>query len=56
MAVPKNSFPGVISALIQDDPDFSEQPPLVLIHDGGGATVNYYYLGELERQVWGISI
>ncbi|KAK5632491.1 hypothetical protein RRF57_008205 [Xylaria bambusicola] len=47
--------PGVISALIQDDPEFSEQPPLVLIHDGGGTTVNYYYLADLERHVWGIS-
>ncbi|KAI1176856.1 Alpha/Beta hydrolase protein [Nemania sp. FL0916] len=46
---------GVIPALIQDDPEFSELPPLVLIHDGGGTTVNYYYLGDLERHVWGIS-
>jgi pimeloyl-ACP methyl ester carboxylesterase len=46
---------GVIPALIQDDPEFSELPSLVLIHDGGGTTVNYYYLGELERHVWGIS-
>ncbi|RYC54509.1 hypothetical protein CHU98_g11701 [Xylaria longipes] len=46
---------GVIPALIQDDPEFSELPSLVLIHDGGGTTVNYYYLGDLERHVWGIS-
>ncbi|KAI0548948.1 Alpha/Beta hydrolase protein [Xylaria curta] len=46
---------GVIPALIQDDPEFSELPPLILIHDGGGTTVNYYYLGDLERHVWGIS-
>ncbi|KAI0532817.1 acetyl-CoA synthetase-like protein [Xylaria digitata] len=46
---------GVIPALIQDDPDFSELPPLILIHDGGGTTINYYYLGDLERHVWGIS-
>ncbi|KAI0799941.1 Alpha/Beta hydrolase protein [Xylaria sp. FL0064] len=46
---------GVISALIQDDPEFAESPSLVLIHDGGGTTVNYYYLGDLERPVYGIS-
>ncbi len=46
---------GVIPALIQDDPEFSELPSLVLIHDGGGTTVNYYYMGDLERNVWGIS-
>ncbi|KAI1311773.1 Alpha/Beta hydrolase protein [Xylaria venustula] len=46
---------GVISALIQDDPEYSESPSLVLIHDGGGTTVNYYYLGDIERHVWGIS-
>ncbi|KAI0408967.1 acetyl-CoA synthetase-like protein [Xylaria palmicola] len=46
---------GAITALIQDDPEYSEEPPLVLIHDGGGTTINYYYLGNLERYVWGIS-
>ncbi|KAI1264377.1 Alpha/Beta hydrolase protein [Xylariaceae sp. FL1019] len=46
---------GVIPALIQDDPEFSESPPLVLIHDGGGTTIKYYYLDELQRHVWGIS-
>ncbi|KAI1458321.1 Alpha/Beta hydrolase protein [Annulohypoxylon moriforme] len=46
---------GVISALIQDDPEFSDSPPLVLIHDGGGTTINYYFLGDLDRRVWGIS-
>lgn len=46
---------GVIPALIQDDPEFSELPPLVLIHDGGGTTINYYYLEDVQRHVWGIS-
>ncbi|KAI8635618.1 Alpha/Beta hydrolase protein [Xylariaceae sp. FL1651] len=46
---------GVIPTLIQDDPDFSESPSLVLIHDGGGTTINYYFLGDLDRHVWGIS-
>ncbi|KAI1439581.1 Alpha/Beta hydrolase protein [Annulohypoxylon stygium] len=46
---------GVIPALIQDDPDFSDPPPLVLIHDGGGTTINYYFLEDLNRHVWGIS-
>ncbi|KAH8655509.1 Alpha/Beta hydrolase protein [Xylariales sp. PMI_506] len=46
---------GVIAALIQDEPEFSESPPLVLIHDGGGTTINYYFLGDLDRHVWGIS-
>ncbi|KAI1213250.1 Alpha/Beta hydrolase protein [Annulohypoxylon truncatum] len=46
---------GVIPALIQDDPEFSESPSLVLIHDGGGTTINYYFLGDLDRHVWGIS-
>ncbi|KAI0883626.1 Alpha/Beta hydrolase protein [Annulohypoxylon maeteangense] len=46
---------GAIPTLIQDDPEFSESPSLVLIHDGGGTTINYYFLGDLDRHVWGIS-
>ncbi|KAI3326731.1 acetyl-CoA synthetase-like protein [Xylariaceae sp. AK1471] len=45
----------VIPAFIQDDPEFSEQPLLVLIHDGAGTTTNYYLLEDLDRHVWGIS-
>lgn len=46
---------GVIPALIQDDPEFVDSPSLVLIHDGGGTTINYYLLDDLDRHVWGIS-
>ncbi|KAM5473086.1 hypothetical protein MauCBS54593_002800 [Microsporum audouinii] len=28
--------------------------PLVLIHDGGGTSVNYYYLHSLDRAVYAI--
>jgi hypothetical protein len=28
--------------------------PLVLIHDGGGTTFNYFILGSLYRDVWAI--
>jgi pimeloyl-ACP methyl ester carboxylesterase len=26
--------------------------PLVLIHDGGGTTFSYFFLGNLNRDVW----
>jgi pimeloyl-ACP methyl ester carboxylesterase len=26
--------------------------PLVLIHDGGGSSFNYFTLGSLDRDVW----
>ncbi|PGH19647.1 hypothetical protein AJ80_03802 [Polytolypa hystricis UAMH7299] len=29
-------------------------PPLVLIHDGGGTSVSYFYLNSLDRQVYAI--
>lgn len=28
--------------------------PLVLIHDGGGTTFAYFFLGDLKRDVWAI--
>lgn len=39
---------------IQDDPNYSEEVPLVLIHDGGGTIVSYHSLGALRRPVYAI--
>lgn len=30
-------------------------PPLILIHDGGGTTFQYYMLGPLQRSTYAIS-
>ncbi|OAX81539.1 hypothetical protein ACJ72_04118 [Emergomyces africanus] len=41
--------------LIQHAPPGQEKAtPLILIHDGGGTTVSYYYLDHLDRAVYGI--
>ncbi|EEP81222.1 predicted protein [Uncinocarpus reesii 1704] len=41
--------------LVQSAPTgFESAPPLVLIHDGGGTTVSYFYLEPLDRAVYGI--
>ncbi|KAM5450209.1 hypothetical protein MaudCBS49596_004584 [Microsporum audouinii] len=41
--------------LVQPAPDGCESAaPLVLIHDGGGTSVNYYYLHSLDRAVYAI--
>ncbi len=45
---------GITSALIQDDPDFSDSPALVLIHDGGGHYHQLLLPGDLDRHVWGM--
>ncbi|KAK5660171.1 hypothetical protein OQA88_13640 [Cercophora sp. LCS_1] len=44
--------------LIQERPSgcpWVKIAPLVLIHDGGGTTFSYYCLGNLKRDVYGIS-
>ena len=33
----------------------AENPPLVLIHDGGGTIFGYFALGSLNRDVYAIS-
>ncbi|EAS27292.3 uncharacterized protein CIMG_09897 [Coccidioides immitis RS] len=41
--------------LVQSAPDgFESATPLVLIHDGGGTTVSYFYLESLDRTVYAI--
>jgi thioesterase domain-containing protein len=40
---------------IQDAPSSAGSIPLVLIHDGGGTVFNYWTLGPLHRQMYGIS-
>ncbi|EFR03532.1 hypothetical protein MGYG_06529 [Nannizzia gypsea CBS 118893] len=41
--------------LVQPAPDgYESAVPLVLIHDGGGTSVNYYYLHSLDRAVYAI--
>lgn len=41
--------------LVQSAPDgFQSAAPLVLIHDGGGTTVSYFYLESLNRAVYAI--
>ncbi|KAK2769428.1 hypothetical protein FQN53_006193 [Emmonsiellopsis sp. PD_33] len=35
-------------------PGLETQTPLVLIHDGGGTPVSYYFLESLDREVYGI--
>ena len=40
---------------IQDAPAPQDALPLVLIHDGGGTVFNYWTIGPLRRQVYGIS-
>ncbi|KAK2823861.1 hypothetical protein FQN49_007545 [Arthroderma sp. PD_2] len=41
--------------LVQAAPEgFESATPLVLIHDGGGTSVNYYYLYPLDRAVYAI--
>ena len=32
----------------------SQKTPLVLIHDGGGTTFAYFFLGQMGRDVWAI--
>ena len=40
---------------VQFAPDnLPSEVPLVLIHDGGGLSVSYCYLGPLDRDVYGI--
>lgn len=48
-----NGIPDTICE-IQDAPS-SMAIPLVLIHDGGGTVFNYWTLGPLHRQMFGIS-
>jgi thioesterase domain-containing protein len=36
-------------------PAISARLPLVLLHDGGGTIVSYFYLDELDRPVYGIA-
>ncbi|KAF2147675.1 alpha/beta-hydrolase [Myriangium duriaei CBS 260.36] len=36
-------------------PPFGNNTPLFLIHDGGGTIFNYFLLGSLKRQVYGIA-
>jgi hypothetical protein len=43
-----------ISLIELADPNQEEAASLILIHDGGGTTVSYYYLGSLDRAVYGI--
>ncbi|WEW62048.1 hypothetical protein PRK78_007548 [Emydomyces testavorans] len=41
--------------LVQSAPSgFESATPLILIHDGGGTTVSYFYLESLDRTVYGI--
>ncbi|OAL74172.1 hypothetical protein A7D00_2203 [Trichophyton violaceum] len=41
--------------VVQPAPDgYESAVPLVLIHDGGGTSVNYYYLHSLDRAVYAI--
>jgi hypothetical protein len=41
--------------LVQEAPAGQESAaPLVLIHDGGGTTVSYFYLELLDRAVYAI--
>jgi len=49
-----DSIPNTICE-IQDAPSSSASIPLVLIHDGGGTVFNYWTLGPLHRQMYGIS-
>ena len=48
-----NDIPDTICE-IQDAPS-STAIPIVLIHDGGGTVFNYWTLGPLHRQMFGIS-
>lgn len=42
-------------SLIEPSSPYSKKAaPLVLIHDGGGTSVSYYFLGPLNRPVYGI--
>lgn len=36
-------------------PGTESAAPLILIHDGGGTAVSYYYLDELDRAVYAIA-
>lgn len=51
-------FPGAPNPIqIQFAPSDTGKPglvPLILIHDSGGTTFNYFALGDLERDVWAI--
>jgi hypothetical protein len=40
---------------IEAAPPNKNVPSLVLIHDGGGTIFNYYTIGPLNRQVFGIA-
>jgi hypothetical protein len=40
---------------IQDAPTPKDALPLVLIHDGGGTVFNYWTIGPLHREVYGIA-
>jgi hypothetical protein len=43
-----------ISLIEPASPNREEAASLILIHDGGGTTVSYYFLGSLDRAVYGI--
>lgn len=40
--------------VVQLGPDGQSNVPLILFHDGGGTTISYHYLGDLNRTVYGI--
>ncbi|EED21575.1 hypothetical protein TSTA_088110 [Talaromyces stipitatus ATCC 10500] len=41
-------------SVIQFGPAGQRNVPLILFHDGGGTTMSYHYLGDLNRTVYGI--
>lgn len=44
-----------LSLIHPSSPGTESAAPLILIHDGGGTAVSYYYLDELDRAVYAIS-
>lgn len=47
-------FPGGPNPFKLQSAPGSQKTPLVLIHDGGGTTFAYFFLGNMKREVWAL--
>lgn len=50
-----DQFDSIINLVSPAPPGCESAAPLILIHDGGGTAVSYFYLDALDRAVYAIA-